>query len=446
MNRFVFAVCVLFLALPASAQILSVRSLPGGATLVVSQERDAKSVVIEAFFRVGVADENAAGESGLSALLSRTFASGGANRSAGRIARDVGQFGTLGVYQTADYAELWTLSSYADSEIAAQTLLQNVVATPVFPASAVEAAKADTENDRTVRADGLFSDALQRLRARVFAFSPAGRDPLGDADNVATLTQNALRRFYARTVGADASRAVFVVAGSMSASEAERLIRSSLAAGDFAPWRNSAKTTTPKVAAPDVVPVGLRPFNTRRAAPTRLLLVGYAAPGTTEGADTAAAMQVLDAIMGAGKDCRLFALRDRLSGSDAAIGYDISSRLEPGREQSLWMAYVSGVAGKTDAATTRIQRECRAASDGSRPITPAELGRAKAFLIGKHRREHQRLSDRASALGTAQVMGLGAAFAADYEERIEAVTLLETQALAKRMFTANAVVVTTGSE
>ncbi|MBC8142495.1 MAG: insulinase family protein [Armatimonadetes bacterium] len=445
MKRFALVVWLLLLAIPVAAQTLFVRSLPGGATLLVSQEPDAKSVVIEAFFRVGVADENAAGESGLSALLTRTWASGGANRSASRIARDIGQFGTLGVFQTADYIELWTQSDYADSEIAAQTLLSNVVAAPVFPDSAVAEAKKEVTQDRTIRADALLGHALEKLRARVFALSPTGRDLLGDAENAGQLTVAGLRRFHARTVGSDASRAVFVVAGRMGADEAERLVRSALAAGDFAPFRSAEtkkKETTPALA---VVPPGLRPLDLRRAAPTRLSLVGYAAPGTRTGATRTATLHVLDAVMGAGKDCRLFGLRDRLRDGETPIGYDITSRLEAGRDQSLWVAYVSGVEGTTETATARIIGECRAVSDGSRPITDAELTRAKSLLIGKHRRERQRLTERASALGVAQVMGLGAGFEANYAERIGAVTLADVQELAREMFAANAGSVTTGS-
>ncbi len=451
MKRLILALSVIFFAVPTFAQTLTVRALPGGATLIVSQEPDAKNVVIEAFFRVGVADENTANESGLSALLTRTWASGGTNRSAGRIARDIGTFGTLGVFQAADYAELWTESGYAESEIAAQTLLQNVVAAPLFPAPAIEEAKKDVSQDRAIRADGLLQGALLRLRARVFALSPTGRDLLGGTENAAQLTATGLRRFYARTIGTDASRAVFVVAGRMNADEAERLIRSSLSAGDFAPWRNTASATKEKVTeepeppAPDSVPPGLRPVDTRRIAPTRLLLVGFIAPGMRQGATVAANLQVLDAVMGAGKDCRLFGLRDRVGEGDAPIGYDITSRLETGRDQSLFVAYVSGVEGATGAAQARIIGECRAASDGSRPIKEVELSRAKSLLIGKHRRERQRLSERASALGVAQVMGLGAAFEANYEERIGAVTLADVQGLAREMFDANAATVTTGS-
>ena len=442
-RSFVAFAATVFCTAPVFAQTVAVRDLPGGATLIVSHDPTEKNVVIEALFRVGVADENAAGESGLAALLTRTWAGGGVSRSAGQIARDIERFGTLGVYQTGDYVELWTISGYAESGIAAQTLLANVVAAPTFPAATLAVARAEIGRERAVRGDGLLTDVLHRLRSRVFALSPAGRDPLGDPQNGMHLNSPALRKFYDRTVGADASRAVFVVAGNMDADEAERLIRSCLAAGDWAAWRDTGKPAKPIAPASDAIPAGLRPLDTRRAAPSRLALVGYVVPGTTDGAKTAATLHVLDAVMGMGKDSRLFALRDK---TDAPIGYDITSRLDTGREQSLWIAYVSGVSGTAQSAQDKIIAVCRAVSDGSSPVTDAELLRAKALLIGKHRRDRQRLTDRASALGVAQVMGLGATFESEYEARINAVTVDAVQALARRVFGAHPATAATGSE
>ncbi|MBC8139228.1 MAG: insulinase family protein [Fibrella sp.] len=447
--RHFFALTVLFflLAPAVRGQTTTVRELPGGATLIVSQEPNETNVVIEAFFRVGVADENAAGENGSSALLARTWAGGGANRSAWLLARDIGKFGALGVWSTGDYIELWTLSGAAERDIAAQTLLQNIVSTPLFLPGAVENARRDIERERSLRTDGLLTEAIHRLRGRVFVASPTGRDPLSDPASLTSVTPANLRRFYAKTVGADARRAVFVVAGNIVADDAERMIRSSLAAGDWQAWRDagkSPKTVAPSVAT-DAVPEGLKPLDLRRPAPNRLALVGFVAPGTTEGAKTAATLYVLDAVVGGGKDCRLFALRDRSVDGSPPVGYDIVSRIEAGREQSLWVASVSGTIPSSQIAQDSIVATLRALADGSRPVTEDELIRAKAFLKGKHRRERQRLSERASALGYAQVMGLGAKFESDYDAQIDAITAAEVTLLAKRIFNSNPAYAATGT-
>ncbi|MBC8136441.1 MAG: insulinase family protein [Fibrella sp.] len=449
MKRF-FAVAVLLLSLVSTTygQTVTVRELPGGATLIVSREPEETNVVIEAFFRVGVADENAAGENGLSALLARTWAGGAGSRSAWLLARDIGKFGALGVWSTGDYIELWTLSGAAEREIAAQTLLLNIVSTPLFLPGVVENAKRDVERERSVRTDGLLSEAIARLRGRIFVASPTGRDPLSDPASLSGATPANLRRFYAKTVGADARRAVFVVAGNIEADDAERMIRSALAAGDWQAWRDSGKAAKPMIlpiVATDAIPEGLKPLDLRRAAPSRLALVGFVAPGTTEGVQTAATLHVLDAVLGGGKDCRLFALRDR-SGDDTPIAYDIVSRIEAGREQSLWIASVSGTIPPSQLAQKTVVATLTALADGSRPVTDDELARAKIFLKGRHRRERQRLTDRASALGYAQVMGLGATFESDYDAQIDAITVAQVNALAKRIFSTNAAYAVTGSE
>lgn len=448
MKRFLAALATLgTLASVATAQTLTMRPLPGGATLIVSQESKNPNIVIEAFFRVGVADENAVGESGMSALLARTWAGGGTGRSGWLLARDIGRFGSLGIWSTGDYIELWTLSNAADREDAAQALLLNIVSTPLFLPVTVENAKRDIERERFQRTDGLLTDALSRLRGRVFVASPAGRDPLGDETSIENAKSVALRRFYLQTVGSDASRAVFVVVGNLDPDEAERLIRSSLAAGDWQPWHNTGKMAKPApVSSKDAIPEGLKPLELRRAAPNRLALVSYIAPGTTEGAKTNAALQVLDAVLGGGKDCRLFALRDHPGGGKLPIGYDIRSQIDAGREQSLWVAYVLGTAQPSNTTQETLNEVLHTLANGSHPVTDDELLRAKAFLKGKHRRERQRLSERASALGYAQVMGLGATFEAEYDTQIDSVTLVEVNTLAKRIFTANAANAATGTD
>ena len=437
---------LLFLTPAVGAQTTTVRGLPGGATLIVSREPNEANVVIEAFFRVGVVDENAAGENGMSALLARTWAGDGANRSAWLLSRDIGKFGALGVWSTGDYIELWTLSGAADREIAAQTLLLNIVAAPLFLPGAVENARRDIERERSVRSDDLLSEAIHRLRGRVFVNSPLGGDPISDPASLAGATPAKLRRFYSGTVGSDGGRAVFVVAGNIDPDDAEAMIRSSLAAGGWKGWGTADKAAKPApTVATDTIPAGLKPLDLRRAAPSRLALVGFVAPGTTEGAKTTAAFHVLDAVVGGGKACRLFALRDRATGETLPIGYDISSRIEAGREQSLWLASITGTIPPSQVAQDAVVAALRALADGTAPATGDELARAKLFLKGKHRRERQRLTERASALGYAQVMGLGAIFESDYDAQIDAVTVVEVNALAKRIFGANAAYAATGT-
>ena len=430
-----------------NAQTLSVHDLPDGATLIVSQEPKNPNVVIEAFFRVGVADETGLGESGLSTLLARTWTIGTTNRSAGQIASDIGRFGTLGIWNTRDYIELWTVSSTTESEIAAQTLLLHIVSTPLFLSSTVQNAKRIISQERLLRSDTLLSEALHRLRGHAFANSPAGRDLLGDPDNIARAKATDLQRFYAKTVGRDASRAVFVVAGGIEPEEAKHLISTSLAAGDWLAWRN--KETPPKpvsMAAPEPIPAGLKRLDLYRPAPTHLVVMGFIAPGTMAGAKATATLQLLDAVIGGGKNCRLFALRDNPQDSHIPIGYDVRSRIEAGREQSLWVAYVSGTTQSSQATQAILLAQVRPIADGSQAITEDELKRAKQFLKGKHRRERQRLSDRASALGYAEVMGLGATFESDYEAQIDAIQLADVNTLAKQIFQTHAATVTTGTE
>lgn len=440
-----FIAASLAFALPASAQGTLTRTLPGGATLVVLREPDARLIIVKAFFRIGVADENAVGEGGLSALLARTWAAGGEYRTAGQIALDIGEFGAFGALSTREYIELSAISDPGGIKEATQTLLMNVVASPLFPPDAVASAKRSVQRDRAIRADGLLTDADFRLRTKVFALSPDGRDPLGDPESAASATPQGLRRFFDRTVGRDGSRAVFVVAGNVDPDDAETMVRSSLAAGGWGGLTVPPKARIAPLPVPtDRLPANLKVVDLRREAPACYVMTGFIAPGTAADPDAWAALTVLEAVLSGGKDSRLFPLRDQPTGDKPPVGYDISSRLDPGRSSSLWTFMVSG-ATSVEPVRAMVQSAIHSLSDGTRPVTAEELARAKAYLKGQHRRERQRLSDRASAVGLAELRGLGSKFETDYDAIVDAVTLDAVNGQAKQVFGGNSLTVVTGN-
>jgi predicted Zn-dependent peptidase len=62
------------------------------------------------------------------------------------------------------------------------------------------------------------------------------------------------------------------------------------------------------------------------------------------------------------------------------------------------------------------------------------LERAKTYLKARRRQGHQRLKERAFAVGWAESMGLGADFHAKFEALVDAVSLDDVNRLARRVF------------
>lgn len=425
-------------------------TLRNGARCVCVFEPGAPLVAFEALFSVGVADEGS-GEAGITSLLARAWLSSTEDRSNALLAYDVAVMGgSLGSYVTGDYVELYAICPAAPGAVsdAARTLLMNFVSAPAFDERAMRAARAAHVRAIALANEDALADTLGALRRRVWQDDPRARDPLGTEPIVRNLSAAAVRRHYARCFQ-QPERAVFVVAGNIRPEDAFRLVESNLNAGGW-PERlrvegdNTLLPSRPLAPSrPQSIPPGTRDGNTGRRASAPILALGFLAPGTLAGVKDHATLLVLDAVVGGGKASRLFGLRDRPAAGTLPVGYDVRSLLEPGRVQTLWAAYVLGCARPLPEVRAALLGELAALADGKRPVTAAELARAKAYLKGRHARDRARMKERALGAGLAEMLSLGAAFDVDFAARIDAVALPDVNAMARAVFGGNCAVVHT---
>jgi predicted Zn-dependent peptidase len=417
---------------PVPVPKVNVIKIRNGAKLVVLTEPQAPVVVLEALFRVGRAEEG--GRSGLHALLARAWLGGAVNRSEELLRADAARVGAIGTLSGDEWVELWGVCASDEDSIqqTALTLFTNLVAQAEFPAEAVERARAAQIREIGLRRDDLATNALDQLRARAWGNSPLGNPLLGTEQSLSQIRPADVLRHYQRWFRPD--RAVFVVAGPMEVEDAKRIIEASLGAGGWDEERPSPKDTAVTI---EEIPFGLRDHSMARHAPATVFGIGYLAPGTAseKGPADWAALQVLDAIVCGGKANRLFPLRET-----GAIGYDVRSFTQPGRQRSLWGAYVVGDAvlnTTRDAITGALD----ALASGKAPITEAELARAKALVKAQHLTDRQRLKERAFGVGWSELMGLGAGFDRDLSVRVDTVTLADVTKLASTIFGARPAVI-----
>lgn len=428
----------------------TVSALNNGARVVVVEAPDAPVTALSVLFDVGVGDE-VSGDQGITALLARSWISGVEGLTPALLRFDLAASGSAaGAWASGDMVELWAVARPDPFSVddAARTLLMSLLSVPTFPEEAVEAAKAAQARALLDAGEDPVARLLSALRGRAFAGSAASRNPLGTPQTLRSLTAEAVRRHYRRCFN-DPARTIFVVAGREPADDAKRLIEAHVNAGGWPrrfPGAAAAAARPEATSPPEQIPAGLRDVNlgARSAAP--LLGVGYLAPGTASGSPADwAALLVLDTLVAGGKGSRLFALRDRPDPAGPLrgrpLGYDVRSVLEPGRRQSFWAAYVEGVSegvSVTDAKAALLA-EFAALATGARPPSEAEIARAKALLTGKHLRERQRLKDRAYHAGRAEMLGLGAAFDAEFATHIAAVTPADLARAARSVFGGNPV-------
>ncbi len=411
---------------PANLARTETLSLENGAKLIVLYEPRATSTALEVFFNVGLGDEKRF--RGVNAVIARTWTGESENRIAALLARDIAKVGGAGTGLHADWVELWGVcgAGREPAQAMCQSLLTNMVAAPLFSAENVTIGKTELAKTSALETDDLIGETTRFLRARAWSGGPQGGALWNRAD-VASLKPGDVTAHYHKYFRPE--RAVFVVAGAIEPNDAKRMVENSLGAGG---WNKHGAAPAVTPIKPETIPPDLRPQILPISAPATVLATGYLVPGTaTVRRVDWATLLLLDAVLGGGKSSRLFrALRD----SENPAGYDIRTEVHAGRDQSLWAFYIVG-ANAPESLRERLQTELTKASDGTSPITEAEVDRARAYLLTRHHIERQRLRDRAFGAGWAAVMGLGADFDTDYFARLALVSSSDVNAMARELLT-----------
>jgi zinc protease len=136
-------------------------------------------------------------------------------------------------------------------------------------------------------------------------------------------------------------------------------------------------------------------------------------------------VKVLSTILGGGMAGRLFVeLRDR-----SALAYTAASYYDPVREPGALVLYLGTSPDNAARAEQALLREIQKIRDV--PVPPAELARAKGYLLGRYamdRRTNERL---AWYLAFYEIENVGRAYPDRYRDRVEAVTPADVQKAAR---------------
>ena len=345
-----------------------VRELDNGMSLVVVQQ-PTRVVSLAVVSHQGASGVEA-GKSGTAALAARMLTEGSLRRSAEQMALAADELGTQ-LFSSAgrDYATVGLTVLREDLEPALE-LLAEVVTEPAF---------SDTEVKR-VRGewiDGLVAERQdpQRLATlaalRLVAGPVHGAPVRGGIPDVEGLTSADLRDFYRQSF-TPANLAVLAV-GDVNADDLSRRIDA-----HFAAWRPpppNASTVTPLPEPPVRRRIVL--VDRPDAVQSALAVIQPFPSRSTPGYE---AREVLNAVLGGLFTSRLNEnLRERL-----AITYGAASTAIATRHWGALLIATTVEAKATQQAIEEIVAEVAALSTGTKPVSEAELERARAALIHEH--------------------------------------------------------------
>lgn len=407
-------------------------TLPNGLRIICKPETDTPLVAIDVFVRAGAPQETTA-NAGIGSFVAHTLFASTPSSTPEIMTREINALGgNVSAAWHPDWTQIAALT-VKDKFQDAIFLLANSLKNADFDAATVEDSRQQILSELDTRDADLFQTAYGNLEKTLYAGTSYARPVGGTANTVRRLTRADLLRYYARYYVPQ--NIVIVVVGNVTAQAAQQEVADAL--NDFPRTGRAA----PGFADP-LPPLALDLPPVRVYQPgldQEIVMAGYrAAPSAS--ADYPALL-LANALLGGMKSGRLFTqLREK-----QGLAYDLGSVYNPRLAAGDLAGYVFGAPTKTDPATKKDVPTVGLIKDGllaqfaslqTTPPTPADLSRAKHFLIGSYALRHERIEDRAALLGTAELSAPdGYKLDTDYAKYINAVTAADVQRVAAKYFT-----------
>ena len=392
--------------------------LANGATLLTRQTTMTAAVSISLSLRAGsIADP--VGQPGATWLLSRVIDRGTATRSAADIAEELDSRGiTLTIAVTRHLFSI-TCTCLADDFAPVLALLGDIVMSPSLPEEELATRKGEVITSIRQDEDNPAIRAVEALMALLYPDGhPYGRRTKGSIEIVEQLTRERLRRLHAERFTPGALTAVIV--GDVDPAHAR-----DVTARVFGGW---TKAAPPPMVVPPVAAAAERrrvviPMMNKSQAD-----VAYGFVAITRNDPAYYASWLMNVAFGQ------YAIGGRLGDSireRQGMAYYVSSALDaniaPGP-----LSIRAGVSpANVDRAIASIDEEIvRLVRDG---LTPQELDESRRYLIGSIPRALETNGAIANFLQTGELFGLGLDYDARLPALLEAVTMDDVNAAARRM-------------
>ncbi len=396
--------------------------LPNGLTLLVKEDHRLPFVEFRAVFKGGVLAESAS-NNGITVLMARLLLQGTKQRNGEQIASEIESVGGhIDAYGGNNSLGVNVEVMSADFSLGLD-LLSDVILRPTFPADALaREQEIQVSNIRSQR-DELLMSASKLMRKGLFGDVGYGLHSSGTEASVAKLKRADLAQFHAALMVPN--NCVLAIYGDVKMAAVETAVRKK-----FGNWKKgSAALSNLQAAAPLTKP--------KRAVETRdkkqaVLLIGF--PGATlDSPDRFALELIQESCSDLGS--RLFLrIREKLG-----LAYYVGAQNFLGLVPGYFAFYVGTAPEKIELVETELLKEAESLrNDG---LTPEELKRAKAKIVGQKKIARQDIGSYAATTALDELYGLGWRHTDTEDSRYEAVTVEQTRDIARKYLRPDALVV-----
>ena len=411
------ALLTLLAAGPAAAAPLAHREvLPNGIVLLVAERPAVPIVAVRVLVRAGAVFDPP-DRPGLAHLTGALVTRGTAKRTGPELDTAI-EFVGGGLEAGAGRDSLTVSLHVLRKDLAlGLDLLSEVVRTPAFPqdeltrkvAEIQAAIKRSDEDPGTI--------AARELARLVFPGHPYGAPVEGTRESVGRLTRDDVVRFHAQRVRPDAT--IIAVVGAVTLDEARREILAR-----FGSWPRPA---SPTARVPDATPgPQSREETVARDLTQSTIALGRQAIRQTN--PDYFPLTVASYVLGGGSASRLYA-RVREEGG---LAYSVYSYLSPSRYGSAFIVNAQTRTAEVARVKTLLKEEL--ARMIREPVSDAELGLAKSYLIGSFPLRLDTSGKVADFISVVEEQGLGLDYPDRYKERVGKVTAADVQRVAAKYF------------
>ncbi|WP_061933524.1 pitrilysin family protein [Aureimonas sp. AU22] len=417
---------VSLVSLAEAVEIKQVTS-PGGIHALLVEDYTNPLIAMRFAFKGAGSTQDAAGKEGTANLLSGLLDEGAGTIDSAAFQAKLDELGVSLSFDSSYDNFSGNFRTIVENEDAAFDLLRLAVNEPRFDAEPVERIRGQIAAGILANEQDPGTLAAKAFRDTVFPGHPYSRPSEGTVDTLKTVTADDLRAFRQKTFGRD-NLVVGVVGAIDEATLKTRLDEI------FLPLREKADL----VAVPDVQPVtGKRDDVVLDLPQTQ---IQFALPGVKRDAPEFFAAYLANHILGGGTfDSRLYKeIREK-----RGLAYGAGSYLTNYDHAAMLAGATATRADKAKESIEIIRAELkRLAEEGP---SQEELDRSKAFVKGSY--AVQNLSSSlsiASTLVGIQLDDLGIDYIEKRQGLIDAVTLDEVKAIAKRLLSVDPTIVTVG--
>lgn len=383
--------------------------LPNGLRLLVKEDHRLPFVEFRCVFKGGVLAEDTE-NNGLTLLLAKTLLKGTPTRNAEEIATEIESLGgSLDTYggNNSFGINMETLSSDFDHGM---ELLVDVLLNPLLPEAALDREKEVQLATIRAQRDHMLQSASKGMRRKLFGLRGYGLDVTGSEESVRKIARADVADFYKKLV--TPNNAVLAIFGDIKASKVVEAVKARL--GDWAPCAPAKIETSDPLVPKEILRVA--EFRDKKQGVIILAFPGVSIHNT----DRYPLELLQEALSDLGS--RLFVrIRENLG-----LAYYVGAQHFLGLQPGYFALYAGTTPEKLELVEEEMFKEISLLRESG--ITPEELARAKAKLLGQKKIARQELGGYAVAVALDELYGLGWQNCDLEDAHYENVTLEEVQA------------------